>query len=300
MKAERISKTVHKLTTPKSLFTLQCSDIHYDSPYCDRTSLKKHFDEVKDRGGQICIYGDLFDVMGCYKDPRTKAADIRSEYIQKGRSYLDLVVDDVYEFLKPYKQNIAIISYGNHETAILKHRDTDPLDRLIFRLNQLDGKDVMKGAYAGWLVLAMKRSKAKCSFRIAYHHGKGGNAKRSKGVLYSQIDAFQFPDANLIVSGHDHNKIWDPSNVRNRLSAYDNTYNDTVHWLKSGSYALSPEGFGYVVERGFLPKRMGGWFVDFDIIRDFKGGGEKTYVEASIREAIPVRSYIDEIKEMVH
>jgi len=297
MQSERISAVAHKLIAPNKVFTLQCSDIHYDSPYCDRWSLKKHFDKVKENDGQICIYGDLLDVMGCYKDPRTKASDIRSEYIQKGRSYLDLVVDDVYEFLKPYKENIAIISYGNHEVSILKHRDTDPLRRLVHKLNQLPGKDVMLGAYEGWLKIIL-RGRTSTMFNISYHHGKGGNAKRSKGILYSQIDAFQYPDANLIVSGHDHNKIHDPSNVRMRFDRLGKTYNDTVHWIKSGSYALRPEGFGYVVQKGMLPKRMGGWFAEIETMRDVTNGNDYVYPEVRIQEAVPGRRYLSEMQKL--
>lgn len=288
---ERISKNVHRITAGTQLPLLIVSDIHFDSLHCDRESLKEHFDTIKEKNGQILIIGDWFDVMGCHKDPRTKAADIDPKYIQRGRSYLDLVVEDSYEFLKDYKENLSLMTYGNHETSILKHRDTDPLDRLIFLLNQTEGV-VHKGAYAGWVIVRMKRGErgTKLVFNIAYHHGKGGNAKRSKGVLYSQLDTMEMPDANLIVSGHDHNKIYDPSNVRRRMdNRTGKTYKDTVHWLKTGSYALSPDDFGFVVQKGFLPKRMGGWFVDLEYIRKQRQGVETSYIEPTIYEATPVR-----------
>ena len=266
------------------------SDIHFDSLHCDHASLKKHFDQIKDKNGQILIIGDLFDVMGCHKDPRTKPAHINPIYIQKGRSYLDLIVEDAYEFLKPYVENIALITYGNHEMSILHHRDTDPLERIVFLLNQSSKKDVCKGAYTGWVMCNMGRQKngGRCNFNIAYHHGKGGNAKRSKGILYSQLDTMELPDAHMIVSGHDHNKLYDPSNVRKRLDRLGNTYKDTVHWLKTGSYAKSPDDFGWVVEKGFMAKRMGGWFVDLRYMRDRSDGGDSAYIEPTVYEAIPI------------
>ena len=288
---ERISSNVHRITATKSLPLLIVSDVHYDSLHCDRESLKKHFDQIKEKNGKILIIGDWFDVMGCYKDPRSKAAQIDPKYIQRGRSYLDLVVEDSYEFLKPYKENIALITYGNHETAILKHRDTDPLERLLFLLNQ-NGGTVHKGAYAGWIICSIKRSSSintSTSFNIAYHHGKGGGAQRSKGILYSQLDAMEYPDAHLIVSGHDHNKIYDPSNVRKRINVNGRVYTDSVHWLKTGSYAKSPDDFGFVVEKGFMGKRMGGWFCDLGLVRTLKDGKDTLYVEPTIYEAIPVR-----------
>lgn len=291
MNVKRLSNNVHKVTCGRSIPLLIISDIHFDSLKCDRKSLKKHLNQIKEKDGQILIIGDWLDVMGCYKDPRSKAADIDPQYIQRGRSYLDLVVEDSFEFLKPYKENLLFISYGNHETAVLKHRDTDPLERLIYLLNTLPGKPVHKGAYAGFVKFVMNRKKSGggYGFNIAYHHGKGGNAKRSKGVLHSQIDAMELPDANLIVSGHDHNKIYDPSNVRRRFSNTGKIYHDTVHWLKTGSYKFSADDFGWSVEKGFLPTRMGGWFVDLELKRDCSNGGDVAYVEPNIYEAIPVR-----------
>lgn len=291
MKSSRIAKGIHLFETGTHLSTLQCSDIHFDSLECDHDSLKAHFDKVKEKDGKIFIYGDLFDVMGCYKDPRTKNVDVNPIYVRQGRSYIDLVIEDVFEFLKPYRENIAFIGYGNHETAILKWRDTDPIDRLVFLLNQMPGNTVQKGNYSGWVLLNMQRQGGTTtSFKIRYHHGKGGTAKRSKGILYAQLDAMEYPDANMIVSGHDHNKIYDPSNVRKRLShKNDRVYQDTVHWIKLGSYAHSPENDGYVVEKGYMAKRLGGWFIDFDYVRVQKDGIEHSYVEPTVYEAHPVR-----------
>ena len=275
-----------------------CSDVHYDSLKCDRKSFKAHLDYIKSINGKVLIVGDLFDVMGCYKDPRTKSQDIDPRYLVRDRSYLDVVLDDVYAFLKPYRDNILMISYGNHETAIMRHRDTDIIDRLVYLLNQDSTFTTQKGSYSGWIYLKLYpqlgKSRKVATFRIAYHHGKGGNAKRSKGILYSQMDAMEYPDANLIVSGHDHNKIYDPSNVRRRM-AYQKaiyTYKDTVHWIKTGSYKQSADDFGWEVEKGFMPKRLGGWFVKLrqsrrTFVRD-KKTTEIFVVTPKITEAVPI------------
>lgn len=291
MNVDKRNNIIFTDTKLSELDLLICSDIHFDSLKCDHASFKAHLDTIKEKNGQIIIVGDMFDVMGCHKDPRSKAADINPKYLQRGRSYLDLVVEDTYEFLKPYKENILTITYGNHETAILKHRDTDILDRLVYLLNQHPGKQVIKGDYAGWVLINMVRkgSNDTRQFRIAYHHGKGGSAKRSKGILYSQMDAMEYPDAHMIVSGHDHNKLYDPSNVRRRIAGQKNmyTYNDTVHWLKTGSYKRSSDSMGWEVEKGFHPKRLGGWFVKLtytrqQVKRDF------SYISPTVTEAKPL------------
>lgn len=295
MKVQQLSNCVHSVTaSTQNIPLLIVSDVHFDSLKCDRASLKRHFDDIKKRNGQILIIGDWFDVMGCHKDPRSKAADIDPAYIQKGRSYLDLVREDSYEFLKPYRDNLLFMSYGNHETSILKHRDTDPLRGLIYMLNEQGGKEVQLGAYAGWVNFILQRSggRSSRSFMMCYHHGKGGNAKRSKGILYSQMDALEYPDANLIVSGHDHNKIYDPSNVRRRVCPRTGRiYHDTVHWIKTGSYKKSANDFGYEVQKGFTPKRLGGWYVDLNYVRSCANDKDIAYIECDVKEAKPVRSF---------
>lgn len=280
----------------QSLPLLIVSDIHFDSLKCDHESLKHHFDQIKAKDGQIIIAGDLLDVMGTYRDPRSKPQEINPVYYQKGRSYLDLVVEDIVEFLKPYKDNILLISEGNHESNIKRRHDTDVLERIVWSLNQSEGSKVYKGQYAGWIHFQIRRkgSKTTQSFTLNYHHGKGGNAKRSKGILYSQLDAMEHPDADMIVSGHDHNKIYDPSNVRRRIcTRTGRTYHDTVHWLKTGSYKRSSDYEGWEVQKGFMPKRMGGWFVDLDFVRKTKTvdgvPSEIAYIEPTVYEAVPVR-----------
>lgn len=292
MTLSKIATNSHSLRFEGTILPLLLmSDVHFDSLKCDRESLKSHLDEIKERNGKALIIGDLFDVMGSFMDPRSKPNQVRPEYYQKGRSYLDIVIEDTYEFLKPYKENIALIGYGNHETNILRRHDTDPIDRLIFLLN-MDGECVMKGSYQGFFNVVMNRpnSSHRSAFRIAYHHGHGG-AKRSKGVLNSQLDVMKYPDADMIISGHDHNKIYDPSNVCIRLNKKFMPYQTATHWLKLGSYKMSSTDMGYEVERGYNPSRTGGWFCDLELVRT-RGNDQGKNIDYSkiipkIREAYP-------------
>jgi len=225
----------------------------------------------------------------CIRKDITKNRKMKITKTDGGTSYCLTMPSG--RFVTRYNGKVAFS--GN--TSILKHRDTDPLERLVFLLNTIEGKPVHKGSYAGWIKFNLKRNSSKNSFPflIAYHHGKGGNAKRSKGILYSQMDAMEYPDANLIISGHDHNKIYDPSNVRRRINTHGKTYKDTVHWLKTGSYKKSSDDFGWEVEKGFTPKRLGGWFVDLEYNRSTKTIDgkeiETAYVDCIVTEAIPVR-----------
>lgn len=275
------------ITTGRYLPLLIVSDVHYDSPQCDKKSLKKNFDEIKEKGGKIIVVGDWFDVMGCDRDPRTKPADIDPKYYRKDKQYLDAVVEDSAEFLMNYRDEIMFMGYGNHETKIMERRDTDPLARIVSMLN-MGGANVQIGAYAGWIKIRMKDGQKKSkSFNIRYHHGYGGGAKRSKGILNAQIDAMAHPDAHLIVSGHDHNKIYDPSNVRQRVTDTGKIYEDTIHWLKTGSYKMHKRTFGYETQGGMTYTRMGGWFVDLTMNRFRHGKTDVSYIDCQVMEAVP-------------
>ena len=268
--------------------TLHISDVHFDSAHCDRDMLKRHLDQIKACEGQVFVYGDWFDVMGCHQDPRSKAADIRPEYIQRGKEYLNLVVDDSLEFLRPYAANIAFISEGNHETEIRKRRDVDILGWMIARFPDM-GSQVVRGHYSGWKIFRFARDGAGSSSKTIlthYHHGYGGNAKRSKGMLDAQIATFQYPDADIIFRGHDHMKFHDPSNVKFRFNR--NQYKAqkvTSHYIKTGSYkdGIGDGLGGWEVQKGFAPTRLGGWFIDFE--SKVVAQSRNVEVDFTIREA---------------
>jgi hypothetical protein len=267
MKVIQHQPNVHEVKCEYSKRTtfdyLLLSDIHLDSKNCHRKLLKAHLDEIQKRNGLVFIFGDFFDVMGCYKDPRSKGHDILPQFVREDRSYLDLIIDDAYEFLKPYKDNLAVIGYGNHETSIQKYRDTDPIYRLTTALNQT-GSIVTSGGYGGYVVFKYRRKTGGgFTAKLAYHHGHGG-AKRSKGILNAQIDGFIYSDADIIASGHDHNKLLDPSNMRYYCTDSMKIVFKPQHWLKLGSYTQNdktPLAGGWHTEKGFLPRRLGGWFM---------------------------------------
>lgn len=283
---KQVNDYVFRVVAEDNVKLFKCSDIHYDSLHCDRKSLKAHFDQAVAEDRMIEINGDWFDVMGCFKDPRTKAADIDPRFIVRGKSYLDVVIEDSYEFLKKYADNILIMSLGNHETAILKHRDTNPLTRLVTMLRQ-HNPNIMEGLYEGYVQFQIKDSRHKTTsqlFSERFHHGFGGNAPRSKGMLHSQIIAMQYPDVDLYQSGHTHQKFHDPSNVRERITKKGRVHESTMHYLKLGSYQKKTVGLGYANINGMPRTRLGGWFADMEL---------KTYntsrrIDISFKEAIPV------------
>jgi predicted phosphodiesterase len=256
----KVNDNIHRFHEKNESKWLVVSDVHYDSRKCNRKMLKAHFDRAKAEGRRIAIVGDWFDVMGAYRDPRSKPADIRPEYYTPDTPYFDAIVQDSADFLSNYKDNIAVVFYGNHETNINKRHDHDILRATVVQAGI--SPDVLS-QYWGFIGVQMKTSrKHSKTFLMACHHGYGGNSPRSKGVLKNQIDGFKYPQADAIFSGHTHQKWHDPSNVRVIMDG-DNIRLSTQHVFCCGSYKeCSKEGFGWEAEKGFLPTRSGGWFVD--------------------------------------
>jgi len=139
---------------------------------------------------------------------------------------------------------------------------TSPLDRVAAVLRERGG-DVHVGGYAGWLLAGERRSGnnlTRTRTKIHYHHGYGGNAPRSKGVLRVDLDQMQFPDAQILLRGHTHQKWYVPITV-DRVNSYGNTYQETTHHVQMGSYKLLGDRFaGWAVEKGFNTPRLGGWW----------------------------------------
>lgn len=276
----------------KTLPTLQISDLHIDSIHCKRDILRSHLDEIKKAGGLVFIYGDLLDVMASYGDRRLRREYVDPQFIKKGYSYLDMVIDYAVEFLKPYRENIGLISYGNHERTIQKFHDTDPLRRIVSRLNDHPKTNIALGSYSGWVFLRFNIRGSSYTQKIHYHHGFGGNAKRSKGMLDVQIEAMKYPDADILVRGHTHQKWYDPSTTRVRVTKKGRIFKDKVKYIQSGSYVdgIDKGKGGYAVERNFNPTDIGGWFVDFSQYRYERDGVEYNGIRSTVVET-PVEDF---------
>ena len=261
---------------------LLLSDVHYDSVKCDRDMLKDHLDKALALKASVYIFGDWFDLMQGMYDPRRSYSSLRPEY--KSITYLDDVINDAVEFLEPYREVLAMVGRGNHETNIEKRLSTSPIDRLVGAL----GGGIMAGPYSGWVQLVYSRNANNNGGRhqrmLHFHHGYGGNAPRSKGVLNVDLDQKEWPDADVIVSGHTHQKWHVPMSVE-RITDRLNTYEDTVHHLKLGSYKKLDRFAGWEVEKGFQQPRLGGWWMDAELRRTKHDGVDVARPYLSFREA---------------
>lgn len=245
------------------------SDIHFDSIYCDRKMLKRDLDMVLEKEMWIVINGDIWDAMQGKKDPRGNLDELRSEL--KTEKYFDALVDSTVEFLKPYQQNILLMSYGNHETSVIKYNGTDLIQRTVGVLNNGSKHRIQTGGYAGWIRFMFQNGHTSHG-RIAYHyhHGHGGSAFVSDGILDDKRTGVYVPDADIVHFGHNH-KEYVHTVARQRLNGKGVVENDYQLYVRTPGYK-SPfpkdiEGLSWDVSNG-TPTPLGSVSVNIGVVGD--------------------------------
>ena len=182
---------------------LLLSDVHFDSPYCQRRMLRSYLDQAVACGAGILSFGDWFDAMQGKSDRRSDKGELMPAY--KSGDYINRLVDESAEFLAPYAGNIIFLGDGNHETGIKKNLEVDILLLLAGRLN------VKKMGYSGFVRFMFKRTDRGGQTRrvLYYHHGAGGGGDVTKGVMRAQRQQSQVV-ADIYVGGHIHEQwsVW--------------------------------------------------------------------------------------------
>ena len=182
------------------------SDIHFDSPDCDRETLKKHLDYCLKDGRYILINGDFFDMI--ILGDRKRATP---HHITNTDNQLNVKLNEAYEFLKPYQNNILFFGRGNHEESIMKYNGLDVLEMLTTMLNMGSEHKILYGNYTNFLRFTFKeKNRNEYNYDIYAHHGCGGSAPATKGMLDFGALAKGI-NADLIWLGHKHNSLIDYS-----------------------------------------------------------------------------------------
>lgn len=247
---------------PNSTWTqkfLKLADVHFDSPYCDRSLLRKLLDQAKEESAPVSIYGDWFDAMQSRDDPRRSMKELRKEYAGED-AYADFLVDESVEFLRPYADIILNFGRGNHDTKVIKFLHTDVVRRLCREL------DVPDMGYSGFEIYKFeftykgKGKGSRTSRSLFFHHGKEGGSV-NKGTQR----AARWQDwvrADVYVGGHIHQE-WQMTRPYVSVTTHGKV-------LRGESYHISLPTFkdewnlrgGYAIEKAMAPSPMGGaWLV---------------------------------------
>lgn len=238
------------------IWILLRSDAHHDSPYCNRDLERQHLEKAKERNAIILDAGDTFDAMQGKFDPRRTMEDVREE--DRKADYYGSIVTHAAEAYLPYARNWVMFGKGNHETAVLDKANTDLISNLVYRMNSESGSKIVVGGYTGWVRLMFEINKTRrTASAIRYHHGSGGSAPVTRGVIQTNRQAVFLPDADIVWNGHNHQNYTLPI-PRERLSRSGKVSKDIAWFVRTPGYKDEwSRGEGWAVERNTGPTPLG-------------------------------------------
>jgi len=265
----RISKTVTVVDVPVSgegwsQDFLLTADRHYDNPDSDIELQKKHLAEAVERRAGVLDFGDFICGMQGRMDKRSSKPKLRPS--EASAAYLDALVTNGAALVAPYARNFVLIGRGNHETALLKHHETDVSQRLVDLLNRDRGTTIAAGGYSGFVRFHFRGGPSRSrlqSLTLYYHHGSGGGGIVTKGVIQSNRRAAHV-DADIYVSGHVH-ESWVVEIPRTRLNiAHQIEHREGWHvQVPSYKEEYRDGDGGFHVESGRPAKPIGAYWMRF-------------------------------------
>lgn len=251
---------------------LLTSDRHHDSKKCNLALAKEHLERAKERKAYVLDFGDFFDAMQGKYDPRRTYKEMQVKYLRMMESqeeeeqngYLDVIVKDAASFYTPYAKNFLLIAKGNHEASIEEHNDTNLTQRLVSQLNEAGGH-IHTGYYGGYVRFCFTLGgSSRESVNLKYFHGNGGSsAPVTRGVIQTNRQAVMYPDADIVVNGHNH-ESYIVHVPRERLSDMGKVSHDVQWHIRTPGYK---EGWddgaeGFDVVHG-SPKAVGAVWLRF-------------------------------------
>jgi hypothetical protein len=271
---------------PGQEFRILCqSDEHWDHPDCDRKLLKSHLDQATEGNCPVIKLGDSLCIMQAPMDKRASKGGTRPEHDKK--TYLQTVCEDYARWHEPYAKQVALLAAGNHETKFMRQAGVSPTRMICKEFHAQHGHAPIEGGYTGYLHVQMVVHKTvKITRVIKWHHGSGGSAPVTKGILQTGRRAAVYPDADVYISGHTHEQ-WCWAITRERHSRITGrTWTEPQYHIQLPSYkdSLTRKEHGWEVEMGFQPQPTGAYWLVFKPYR--KDGQYQIHTE--VQRASPI------------
>lgn len=230
-----------KQTRPDWQDFLFCSDVHFGEESCCVDAFVKDLKEAKYRKARINIIGDLLGMILPKDIKRYQPSTVKKEHRQYN-AIVNQVIDDMADILLPYADLIDVIGLGNHEISIINHHSTDTHAFLMGKLASLCERDkrpftASHGGICGFIRYQFDVGGHRKPFVVKYHHGAGGSAPVTKGMIGLQRVKTQWL-ADMYVEGHDHNRIVD-TDVVIGLNSSGNIEQRNTRAIKCGNYRIS-------------------------------------------------------------
>jgi hypothetical protein len=153
------------------------------------------------------------------------------------------------------------IAYITGNSAWLKHHETCPTTNLVRAIKSMNPSSQMgAGGYGGWMKVRVTINNSRLTWTLRYHHGSGGGAPMSMGVLDSRRMFSWVEGADMIAVGHNHH-----SNIvgiaREYLETRNGVYevrNRHCDFVRCGTYKADwgDGSGGWIVEKGPGPTSL--------------------------------------------
>ena len=213
-----------------------CSDTHIGNSTFDEEYFTKDFDMAKNNDCKIFIFGDILDMIVPNDIVRYNAGS--DPY--HSPAYVNDIVNHAVKVLEPYINNLAFVSHGNHETVYQKRHSCDPLEILVYLLNEKRNKDlppIIMGDYIGFInINYTHESGGHTKNQLWYFdHGKGGASEVTKGTIGINRMMMR-ANADVYLSGHTHNKVVLPSESIFDIDGQGKIYDRKRTAIVTGSY----------------------------------------------------------------
>lgn len=251
------------------------SDLHLGAAHVDYSLIEKELAEARDHGDRVALNGDVFDLI-LTKDLKRYSPDTILPALQGRADLVNAAVDLAVVLLAPVAGQIDMIGMGNHEAQVLHRHDTDPLLMLVERLRRhvpaRSPHVIHYGGYGGFLDYRFrvgKRAARPQRFVLFYHHGWGGAAPVTKGMIDFNRKS-TWADADAMWMGHKHNR-WnghvqrigcpdsgDEPDVRDVRHIMTGAYFQTYRGQSQESVRRHGRRSNYAADAGMAPQGMGG------------------------------------------
>lgn len=186
-------------------------DQHLESRDANVRRCTAHLDKCQELGIPVFFGGDLADLI-LPGDIKRFSSGKHGELVN---AIIDQTVDKISSILMPYADIIEYMSPGNHEQSALKYHYTDLTKRIREKLQARRNPQlppIHQGGYRGFIVIRFLHGthRAVKNFVIFRHHGRGGGAPVTKGMIDLQRLRATF-SADLYWLAHKHTSIDDDS-----------------------------------------------------------------------------------------
>lgn len=260
------------------------SDLHLGGTDVQEKKLKDDLARSCDENRRILINGDVVEAIL----PTDRKRYTPSRAMTHRDDVLNELTDYAVKFLEPYADYIDLIGTGNHEHAPLKYNGYDIIGAICVLLNQKRSSSldmIHRAGYQGYVRYIIERPNVSkghgSAFTIYHHHGIGGSAPVSKGMIDFNRIVYSH-DADLYWLAHKHVGTHDPYIMRDRLTV-GNKYEMrrcqavyTAGYKNSANFDKKDEGYNLHYSDQFYNAQACGYAV-VDIYQDLKDKTIKTF-----------------------